>query len=279
MTRPRVGFVTTNRSGSVLITDTGNQRLRMVAARSGTLFGRKMTAGDIYTIAGDGRYGYSGDGGPAVAASFRSPAGVAVDRSGNVLVADASGNRVRVVAAVSGRFYGRAMRTGRVYTIAGTGARGYSGDGGPATRARLNVPYAIALDHAGNVVVTDQFNGRVRVIAEHKGRFYGRRMRAGDIYTVTRLSCLAVAVDAAGNLVLAGQNFIRRGGEGRHLLRPEDEAGPSLHRGRGRAVPVAEKGLQRTASACSSDPTLAVPGDHPDTAVSLVGVGLADGPR
>ena len=101
-----------------------------------------MTAGDIYTIAGDGSAGYGGDGGPAAKARLHRPTGVGLDAAGNVLISDSYGERIRVVAAQTGSFYGRAMTAGDIYTIAGNGTQGFSGDGGPATAAELNTPPA-----------------------------------------------------------------------------------------------------------------------------------------
>jgi hypothetical protein len=102
-----------------------------------------MTKGDIYTIAGNGTFGFSGDGGPATSAEFYFPEASAVDGSGNVLVADRNNDRIRVVAESTGTFYGTAMTAGDIYTIAGNGTGGYSGDGGPATSAELYSPQGI----------------------------------------------------------------------------------------------------------------------------------------
>ena len=112
--------------------------------------------GRIITIAGTGAIGFFGDGGLATEAQFNWPAGVAVDRTGNIYVADAFGNnRVRKID----------VSTGIVATIAGTGRAGYSGDGGPATQAQLNTPdSSVAVDAHGNVFVADQGNQRIRKI-------------------------------------------------------------------------------------------------------------------
>ena len=113
----------------MLITDLDNQRIRVVAASTGTFYGQAMTAGDIYTIAGDGTAGFAGDGGPATAAELWDPAGVAVDPNGNVVIGDSINDRVRVVAESTGTFYGQAMTAGDIYTVAGTGQIGFAGDG------------------------------------------------------------------------------------------------------------------------------------------------------
>ena len=153
---------------------------------TGTFYGQAMTAGDIYSVAGTGPGGgYAGDGGPATAAELNFPNGIAVDAAGNLVIADEFNNRVRVAAARTGTFYGQAMTAGDIYTVAGDGTQGYSGDGGAATAAELNRSQAVALDGAGNLVIADSGNNRVRVVAARTGTFYGQAMTAGDIYTVT----------------------------------------------------------------------------------------------
>jgi hypothetical protein len=178
------GLLAVTRSGDLAIADTGSNRIRIVAGNSGTRFGQAMTAGDIYTIAGNGKAGYSGDGGPGTAARLSYPAAPSADRAGNVLIGDTHNERVRVVAAVSGTFYGQAMTAGDIYTIAGNGTRGYSGDGGPATSAELSSPAGLVVDTSGNVLINDSGNNRIRVIAASTGTFYGQAMTAGDIYTI-----------------------------------------------------------------------------------------------
>ena len=83
-------------TGNLLIADTGNNRVRVVAHKTGTFYGTSMTAGDIYTVAGTGIGGFSGDGGPATEATLY-PVGVAVDATGNLLIADTGDFRVRIV--------------------------------------------------------------------------------------------------------------------------------------------------------------------------------------
>ena len=211
----------TDRAGNVVFADRLNQRVRVVADASGTFFGQAMTAGHIYTIAGNGTSGDTGEGGPATSAELSFPTGAGVDAHGNVLIADGSNNQIRAVAASTGTFYGRAMTAGHIYTIAGTGTSGYSGDGGPATAAALDIRAAPTTDSAGNVVFADVFNSVVRVVAAASGTFYGVAMKAGDIYTVAGTgnfglsgnggpatsaaleSPQATAVDRSGNLLIA----------------------------------------------------------------------------
>ena len=209
--------------GNMVIADTGYVRVRVVAAKTGRFFGRAMTAGDIYTIAGNGVAGFSGDGGPAVKARLHRPTGVTLDAAGNVLISDSFNERIRVLAAKTGTFYGQAMTEGDIYTIAGNGTQGFSGDGGPAAAAELNTPLRTTVDAAGNVVISDSFNQRLRVLAVKTGTFYGRAMTAGDIYTIAGNGTagfsgdggpataaglykpLRVTVDAAGNLVFCDE--------------------------------------------------------------------------
>jgi hypothetical protein len=198
----QLGWVGVSARGAVAIADTrhGHPRIRLVSAVSGSRYGRPMKAGDIYTIAGDGRSGTSGNGGPGRRAELSRPRGVVFDRAGNVLLSGPA--NIRVVVAGSGTFYGRPMRAGYIYSIAGTGKVGYSGDGGPATAAKLHNPAGIAFDRHGNVVFSDAGSARVRVIAARPGIFYGLRMKAGHIYTIARALAQTVAVDPAGNIVL-----------------------------------------------------------------------------
>jgi hypothetical protein len=199
----------------------GSSALRVVAATTGTFYGRAMTAGDIYTVAGGGGSGQ--DGVPATTAAI-TPYAVAVDAAGNLLLADPRAGRLRVVAASTGRFYGQAMTSGDIYTIAG-GGRSHR-DGVRATREWIT-PFGLAIDRSGNLVEADFGFAKVRVVATRNGRFYGRAMTAGDIYTVAgggtskgngvlaTAAMLrhphAVAVDGAGNIAIGDQlsNYVR----------------------------------------------------------------------
>ena len=115
-----------------------------VAAVVATSASGVSTSGTITRIAGSGVRGFSGDGGPAIAARLNYPRGVAVDGKGNVYIADLSNLRIRKVSP-----------SGTITTFAGNGRYGSSGDGGPATSARLYYPYAVAVDRLRNVYIID----------------------------------------------------------------------------------------------------------------------------
>jgi len=168
----------------------------------------KVDAGGTLTrIAGNGQPGYSGDGGPAINAQLSLPMGIAVDAAGNVYVADRDASVVRKITA------------GIIDTVAGTGAAGFSGNGGPATAAQLNGPFGLALDPAGNLYIADTNNNCIRKVSP-----------GGSIGTAAGITAAGfqgdggpaldawlnhpegVAADAAGNLYIADtfNNRIRK---------------------------------------------------------------------
>lgn len=126
--------------GSLYIADFNNHRIRKISPD-----------GIIETIAGTGEPGYNGDGKNALVSQIGEPCGVAVDRAGYVYIGDQVNNRVRVVTP-----------SGLMHTVAGTGVRGYSGDGGPAERAQTSNPDIIAFDREDNLYIPDHINGVVR---------------------------------------------------------------------------------------------------------------------
>ncbi len=179
-------------TGNVYIADLGNNRIRKVTP-----------AGVISTVAGTGGYGYGGDGGPATGARLSSPAGVALDASGNLFIADTFNARVRKVDA----------GTGRIITVAGTGQLGSGGDGGAATSARFFNPAGLAVDAAGNLYIADTGDQRVRRVNASDGRVntvagngtFG--YNGDDIPAVdAQLNApLYITFDAAGDLYIADQ--------------------------------------------------------------------------
>jgi hypothetical protein len=159
-----LGGLAVDQQQNALVADTSNGRVRMIAGVSGTFYGVAMTAGDIYTVAGNGTAGFAGDGGPATSAELRDPVGIGVDRSGNLLISDTGNERVRLVAAASGTYYGQAVAGGDIATVAGNGAAGFLGDSGQAGSAELNSPQATGVDGSGNLLIVDTGSGRVREV-------------------------------------------------------------------------------------------------------------------
>jgi sugar lactone lactonase YvrE len=128
--------------GNLLFSDSGNNRIRKID-----------TKGIITTIAGTGAWGFDGDGGAATSASLAQPFGLALDEAGNLYICDQGNNRVRMVDT-----------QGIITTVAGNGIAGYAGDGGPATLASLNFPYAAIVDNSGNLYIGDFNNFVVRKV-------------------------------------------------------------------------------------------------------------------
>ena len=190
----RPSNVTVDAPGNLYIAD-GSSRVRKVD-----------TNGIISTIAGNGQFGYGGDGGPATEASFLGVNGVTMDASGNLYIADGN-NRVRKVDT-----------NGIISTIAGNGIRGYEGDGGPATEAKLYLPLSVAVDASGNLYIADDGNNCIRkvdtngIISTIAGN--GIEGYSGDdgpaILAQLRYPS-GVTTDAFGNLYIAdqGNNRIR----------------------------------------------------------------------
>jgi sugar lactone lactonase YvrE len=136
------GAVAVDEAGFVYVADAANFRIRRLDA-----------SGIITTVAGMGVEGFSGDGGIATGAALAYLTGVAVDRSGNLFIADGN-NRIRRVAA----------GTGIIRTVAGTGEGDFSGDNGPAVSATFGFPHGLALDASGNLFLADTYNCRIRAI-------------------------------------------------------------------------------------------------------------------
>ena len=167
-----------------------------------------IETGVITTVAGDGTFGFSGDGGPATSASFRFPVAVAVDSAGNLFIADSENHRIRRVDGA----------TGAISTVAGTGS--FSGDGGTATSARLNRPRGVVVDASGDLFIADCCNHRIRRVASATGVITtvagdGTPIAcadAGSAPSASLNSPIGVAVDALGNLFIAdfGSHRVRR---------------------------------------------------------------------
>jgi hypothetical protein len=152
----------------------GENKIGFIPAAPGNYFGQSsLTQGDIYTIAGDGTQGDSGDGAAATSAELDTPEGLAFDRVGDIVIAqhgsspffnDYTDDAVRFLPASTGTFYGQSMAEGDIYTLAGGPIGGFSGDGGPAIDAKLAEPDAVAMALGEDVLIADSANARVRVI-------------------------------------------------------------------------------------------------------------------
>lgn len=160
---------------------------------------RRSSEGVITLVAGNGAYGYSGDGEAAKTATLNFPTGIAVDAEGNLYIADYMNHRVRKVTI-----------DGTISTVAGNGVAGYAGDGGMATAAQLNRPAGIVVDGASNLYIADSDNNRIRKVARDgvittiagngKSGYFGD----GAAATAAQLfSPSSVAVDGLGNLYIA----------------------------------------------------------------------------
>jgi poly(3-hydroxybutyrate) depolymerase/sugar lactone lactonase YvrE len=171
--------------GNLYIADRQDHRIRKVSPD-----------GSLTTVAGTGAAGFTGDGGPATAAQLNAPSGLAVDRQGNLFIADSHNHRVRRLAT-----------DGSITTVAGTGTPGFAGDRGPATAAPLHLPTGVAVDSQGNLFIADSLNHRVRrvgvdgvittVIGGEPGAGSGGALAIPLHYPA------GVAVDQAGDVLVA----------------------------------------------------------------------------
>lgn len=190
------------RDGVIYVADAGNQRIRRIG-----------TDGVVETIAGTGEKGYSGDGGPATEATFHDAVGLTADAYGNVYVADQRNHVVRKIDT-----------TGIVTTVAGTGHPGFSGDGGPATGAQLSYPLTVDIGPNGNLLITDTYNHRIRVVdtqgvihtyAGNGITLAGQPVSGGDGGPATEASFnlpMDAQADGDGNVYVAdfGGNRVRK---------------------------------------------------------------------
>jgi uncharacterized protein (TIGR03437 family) len=116
---------------------------------------RKVSNGVISTFAGNGSFGFAGDGGQAIDAEFAYPASIGLDAAGNLYIPDINNNRIRVV-----------LTDGTIETVAGDGTKGFEGDGGPALEAEINVPRSVSVAPNGNIYIGDFGNNRVRMLTQ-----------------------------------------------------------------------------------------------------------------
>lgn len=224
-------------AGNVYIADQGAHRVRRVSPD-----------GKIVTVAGTGIAGHSGDGGPAVQAALTEPAALALDRAGNLFIAEGGFNFAWIR---------RVDANGRITTYAGRGASGFAGDGGPAAMAAFWSPTGLAVDAAGNLLVADQNNNRIRrisstgVVSTFAGNGSQTRPQDGVLATSTSTALpTAVAVDAQGAVyVSAGvpARFVRRVTSDGLITRFAGFDGAEAPEGSGDGGPAAQAGLTEAA--------------------------------
>lgn len=181
--------VAVDNAGNVYVADHSNHRVRKIS-----------NLGIITTVAGTGTGGYNGDDIAATTAQLNEPRGVAVDKFGHLFIADQANNRVRQIT----------LSTGIISTIAGNGTQGFSGDGGPATAAMLNGPYAMAADTFHNLYICDVDNQRIRkinwagVITTVAGTGVGSYNTDGIPATNAQLNePIGIAINAGGEIFIA----------------------------------------------------------------------------
>lgn len=184
-------------AGDLFIADPSNFSVRMVSARDGT----------ISTVAGSLINGNTGDGGPPKAAKLSFPYDVAVDSAGNLYIADTNNNKVRKVTTGANPI---------ISTLAGNGALGYGGDGGPPTAAMFALPAGVAVDSSGTVYIVDTFNNRIRTvnggaIAEFAGADHAQG-DGGKAANALLFAPQRFTWDAKGNMYIADtfNNKIRK---------------------------------------------------------------------
>jgi DNA-binding beta-propeller fold protein YncE len=186
--------VALDRQGNLYFSEANNHCVRRVDRRRGI----------ITTVAGSGKAGYRGDGGPAIEAELHSPYGIALDGANNLYIVDRLNACIRIVKA----------DTGIIHTLAGTGQPGYSGDGGPAQEAQLQEPNDVVLDDGGRVYIADVRDHRVRVVDLATGIITtfagtGEGASSGDGGPASRAALLgprALAFDRAGALYICLRN-------------------------------------------------------------------------
>jgi uncharacterized protein (TIGR03437 family) len=189
-------------AGNLYIADYNNFSVRKV----------DKTTGFVNSITGAGSIGFSGDGGTGIGAKLSNILDIVVDAAGNVYIADSLNSRVR-----------RVDPAGNISTYAGTGSRGYAGDGGAATGATLYFPAGLALDSAGNLYIADYGNATVRKVNKATGTIstvagvgysvFGSAPGDGGLATRAYLSLpYSVGVDKAGNIYVGdiGTSSIRK---------------------------------------------------------------------
>jgi IPT/TIG domain len=253
--------VSIDRVGNVIVTDPLNHVVQLVAVSTRNpgyvcqpSCGSSLVAGNVYTLAGTGHGGYNGDGRPAISARLQYPNDAVADADGNVLIGDSANSRLRLVAVSATNPGYRCFPSctagswihGRIYTIAGTGSATDSGDGSSGLSAGIDGPDFAALDSSQDILFTESFGGRLRILARSATN-PGYRLQpcpktcfwqAGDVYTLAGNGREhdsgddgpATAAELNGPVGLAfdprGDILVQENGFGGNRLRIIEAAGP-----------------------------------------------------
>ena len=201
----RLGGLALDASDNLYIADSENNRIRKVSAN-----------GTITTVAGNGTWGFEGDGGAATDAKLDYPRGLTLDDSGNLYISDSGNHRIRKVSP-----------EGTITTVAGYGTEGFGGDGGPATAALLAYPEGVGVDASGNLYIADTYNNRIRKVSANgtittvagngTEYLYYNNYRLASLtgqpaVKTTLFAPSGISLDKAGNVYFAeaGASAIRR---------------------------------------------------------------------
>jgi len=184
-----------------------------IARRAHNVISRIDRNGLLVNVVGTGASGYSGDGGPATQAQLKVPAGLTFDSKGNLYIADRENHRVRKVD-----------KKGIITTVAGSGTAGFSGDGGPAIQASLNLPSGLAVDSKGNLYISDRSNNRVRVV-NSKGIIKTIAGNGKDGYHGDNMPALKATLDKPFGLALDKNNNLYIADRGNNRIRKVDGSG------------------------------------------------------
>lgn len=232
-------------AGNLFIADSHNHLIRRVDAASGVITSLGLRVdfpsalafnglGDLYvsdqrahlirridhvtgavtTVAGNGTQGYSGDGGPAMLAAIDSPSGIAIDGAGNLYFADSHNHRIRCVDAASGV----------ITSVAGTGQPGFSGDLGKATSAALNLPRGLAIDAAGNLLLVDSHNQRLRRIDAQTGQMTTIAGAGVQAYAGDSNPAVAASLNSPRAVTISPANLPTVSDSGNERIRQVDSA-------------------------------------------------------
>jgi uncharacterized protein (TIGR03437 family) len=218
-------FVSLNQIGGVAVDAAGNVFLSL--PQYAAVMRLDAKTGILTRVAGNATSGFSGDNGPAVNAQLYGPSGLALDPAGNLYIADTNNKRIRKVS------------NGIITTVAGNGALGPAGDGGPATSAALSYPYSLAVDTTGNLYIGDSgvirkvTNGVIGGVAGAQGYFTGIAVdTAGNLYLLDSMTPRVLKVSNGVAVTFAGNGTYGFGGDNgpataAQLGGDPDDGGPS----------------------------------------------------